>query len=82
MNQAVGMVVTQYQRYVIVADKASTYGQGLSQTFQSPENNNDEGLLALGGSLGFLEIAVQNGSAALVLNAGPGERVRVSFTRS
>jgi hypothetical protein len=56
--------------------------QGLSQTFQSPENNNDEGLLALGGSLGFLEIAVQNGSAALVLNAGPGERVRVSFTRS
>ena len=56
--------------------------QGLSQTFQSPENNNEEGLLALGGSLGFLEIAVQNGSAALVLNAGPGERVRVSFTRS
>ena len=56
--------------------------RGLSQTFQSPENNNEEGLLALGGSLGFLEIAVQNGSAALVLNAGPGERVRVSFTRS
>ena len=55
---------------------------GLSQTFQSPENANEEGLLALGGSLGYLEIAVQNGSAALVLNARPGERVRVSFTRS
>jgi len=54
--------------------------QGLSQTFQSPENNNEEGLLALGGSLGFLEIAVQNGSAALVLEAGPGEKVRVSFS--
>ena len=54
--------------------------QGLSQTFQPPENNNEEGLLALGGSLGFLEIAVQNGSAALVLNAGPGEKVQVSFS--
>ena len=50
---------------------------GLSQTFQSPEIDNEEGLLALGGSLGYLEIAVQNGSAALVLNAGPGEKVRV-----
>lgn len=52
--------------------------RGLSQTFQSPENNDEEGLLALGGSLGFLEIAVQNGSAALVLNTGPGDPVRVT----
>jgi S-adenosylmethionine hydrolase len=56
--------------------------QGLSQTFQSPEINNEEGLLALGGSLGFLEIAVRNGSAALVLNAGPGEKVQVFNPRS
>lgn len=53
---------------------------GLSQTFQSPEVDNEDGLVALGGSLGYLEIAVQNGSAALALNAGPGASVRVSFT--
>ena len=56
--------------------------RGLSQTFQSPENDNEERLLILGGSLGFMEVAVQNGSAALVLNAGPGESVRVSHSRS
>ena len=54
---------------------------GLSKTFQSPVSSGDEGLLALGGSLGFLEVAVQNGSAAALLNAGPGEKVRVSNTR-
>ena len=55
---------------------------GLSQTFESPKSDNSEGLLALNGSLGYLEIAVQNGSAAIVLNAGAGETVRVSHTRS
>jgi S-adenosylmethionine hydrolase len=50
----------------------------LSKTFQSPANSGDEGLLALGGSLGYLEVAVQNGSAATLLNASPGETVRVS----
>ena len=54
---------------------------GLSKTFQSPVSSGDEGLLVLGGSLGFLEVAVQNGSAAALLNAGPGEKVRVSNTR-
>ena len=54
---------------------------GLSKTFQSPVSSGDEGLLALGGSLGFLEVAVQNGSAAALLNAGPDEKVRVSNTR-
>ena len=53
---------------------------GLSKTFQSPEVDDKDGLMALGGSLGYLEIAVQNGSAAFALNAGPGEPVRVSFT--
>lgn len=51
---------------------------GLSQTFQSPKSDGGEGLLALGGSLGYLEIAIKNSSAALVLNAGPGDKVRVS----
>lgn len=54
---------------------------GLSQTFQSPDIDHGDGLMALEGSLGYLEIAVQNGSAALILNSGPGESVRVSFTR-
>ena len=51
---------------------------GLSKTFQSPASSGDGGLLALGGSLGYLEVAVQNGNAATLLNAGPGETVRVS----
>ena len=51
---------------------------GLSQTFQSPENPGDQPLLALMGSLGYLEIAVRNGSAAATLGAGVGETVRVS----
>jgi S-adenosylmethionine hydrolase len=54
---------------------------GLSKTFQSPTGSGDDGLLALGGSLAYLEVAVQNGSAAALLNAGPGEAVRVSQPR-
>ncbi|MBQ12240.1 MAG: S-adenosyl-l-methionine hydroxide adenosyltransferase [Planctomyces sp.] len=53
---------------------------GLSKTFQLPANSSEERLLALGGSLGYLEIAVQNGSAATLMNAGPGEAVRVFQT--
>ena len=51
---------------------------GLSQTFQSPENPGDQPLLALIGSLGYLEIAVRNGSAAATLGANVGETVRVT----
>ena len=51
---------------------------GLSKTFQSPDGSGNQRLLALGGSLGYLEVAVQNGSAAALLSAGPGEVVRVS----
>lgn len=52
---------------------------GLSRTFQSSETGNKGGLLALCGSLDYLEIAVQNGSAALMLGAEAGEKVRVSL---
>ena len=51
---------------------------GLSRTFQSTGNDNEDGLLALDGSLGYLEIAVRNGSAALLLHAEAGETVQVS----
>lgn len=55
---------------------------GLSLTFQSQGVDNQDGLIALGGSMGYLEIAVRNGSAALALNSCPGESVRVSFPSS
>jgi len=51
---------------------------GLSQTFQSPEHPGNQPLLALIGSLGYLEIAVRNGSAAATLCAGVGETVTVT----
>jgi S-adenosylmethionine hydrolase len=54
---------------------------GLSRTFQSTGNDNEDGLLALDGSLGYLEIAVQNGSAARLLHAEAGEKVQVSQIR-
>lgn len=47
---------------------------GLSEIYDSVESNTP---LALIGSRGFLEIAVNNGNAALVLNAEKGDRVRV-----
>jgi len=36
--------------------------------------------LALEGSLGYLEVAVRNGSAAATLGAGEGEPVRVTVS--
>lgn len=53
---------------------------GLSRTFQAPDSRSDEGLLALDGSLGYLEVAVRNGSAADVLGAVEGEPVRVTVS--
>jgi len=55
---------------------------GLSRTFQSTGHDNEDGLLALDGSLGYLEIAVQDGSAALLLHAEAGEKVQVSQARA
>ena len=52
---------------------------GLSLTFNSPDRPDGECLRALAGSLGYLEIAFPNGSAAQALDAGPGEAVRVTL---
>ena len=49
----------------------------LSRTFQSPKCQNEGSLIALVGSLGYLEIAVRDGSAASALGASAGDRVRV-----
>ncbi len=48
---------------------------GLSETYDSVRSKTP---LALIGSRGYLEIAVNKGNAALVLNAGKGDNVRVS----
>ena len=54
---------------------------GVSRTFQTDDGRDSETLLALLGSLGYLEIAVANGNAAQILDAGPGEPVRVTPSR-
>jgi S-adenosylmethionine hydrolase len=52
---------------------------GLAATFQAPGPTNDEGgPIALIGSAGLLEIAVPNGSAAMLLGRGVGTPVTVS----
>ena len=51
---------------------------GLSQTFHDPQIQPKDGLIALIGSHGYLEIAVIDASAARSLGAGPGEPVRVT----
>ena len=53
--------------------------QRLSQTFLDVSDNQQTGLIALFGSHGYLEVAVPNGSASALLNAGPGEPVTVTF---
>ena len=50
---------------------------GLSSSFLEPESAFQSPLVALAGSLGYLEIAVPGGSAARTLNAGPREAVSV-----
>jgi S-adenosylmethionine hydrolase len=54
---------------------------GLRTTFHDSSGNADVDLVALIGSHGFLEIAVPDGSAATLLNVGPGEPVKVSLPR-
>ena len=54
---------------------------GLRTAFHHGSGEADGDLVALIGSHGYLEIAVPDGSAAALLNAGPGEPVKVSLTR-
>ena len=51
---------------------------GLSRTFNSGTPVDTDGLIALVGSHGYLEIAVANGNAAIMLGAGEGESVLVA----
>ena len=55
---------------------------GLSRTFHDEHTDagGGEALIALVGSLGYLEIAVPDGSAAAALSVGPGEPVSVRFS--
>ena len=50
---------------------------GLRRTFNDESDANGTELIALAGSHGYLEVAVPNGSAAALLNAGEGETVEV-----
>ena len=52
--------------------------QGLSRTFHSPESSGGETARLIGGSLGYLEIAVPDGNAAETLRANAGEPVQIS----
>lgn len=52
----------------------------ISQTFQDvPDGTSQPALIALFGSHGYLEVAVANGSAVAVLDAGEGEPLTVTF---
>ncbi len=50
---------------------------GLSQTFNDDTHSGDARLIALAGSQGYLTVAMSNGSAAALLEAGEGEAVEV-----
>ena len=54
---------------------------GLSRTFHDDVHQLPNGVLALVGSHGFLEVAVRDGSAAATLAADAGERVSVTLFR-
>ena len=51
---------------------------GLSRTFHDGSLRPEDGLIALFGSHGYLEIAVRDASAARLLQAGAGEPVKVT----
>ena len=53
--------------------------KGLSQSYHENEQYAEVGLVALLGSHGYLEVAVQDGSAALSLDIGVGEPVQVTL---
>ena len=50
---------------------------GLSRTFNDDNYANDSGLIALTASHGYLELALANGNAAVLLSASEGEVVQV-----
>ena len=50
---------------------------GLSRTFNDDNYANDSGLIALTASHGYLEVALANGNAAVLLSASEGEVVQV-----
>jgi S-adenosylmethionine hydrolase len=52
---------------------------GLSRTFNDDAHVGENGLIALLGSHGYLEVALPNGSAAELLSVGEGEAVGVSL---
>ena len=52
--------------------------QGLSRTFHDQSVPAREGLIALIGSHGYLEVAVRDGSAAHLLQAGAGEPIQIT----
>jgi hypothetical protein len=49
----------------------------LSRTFNDGTTRGDKELIALAGSHGYLEVALPNGSAAALLEAGDGDSVEV-----
>ena len=53
--------------------------QGLSRTFHGGPESPKDGLVALVGSHGYLEAAVRDGSAALLLGADIGDPVEVTL---
>jgi S-adenosylmethionine hydrolase len=57
---------------VLIKDRRIT---GLNRTFNDNLYLNEDGLIALAGSHGYLEVVVQNGNAAELLQAGQGETV-------
>ena len=63
--------------YSALVEIAGHEVRGISLTFHDGTVHGDHPLLALVGSLGYLEIAVRDGDAASTLNAAPGEPVRV-----
>ena len=50
---------------------------GMRRTFNDDPHSGDGGLIALTGSHGYLEVAVPNGNAAVLLEAGDGESIEV-----
>ena len=50
---------------------------GLSRTFNDNTYSNDDGLIILTASHGYLEVALANGNAAVLLSTGEGEVVQV-----
>ena len=66
----------------IVTEINGVQVHGLSRTFHSPEPLENESARLIGGSLGYLEIAVPDGHAAAALGVTAGGPVRISHSPS